>query len=135
MLVKPRFGRRRCSGICPPSKPGWRLKPERDFCPFSPRAAVLPCPEPGPRPTRFFAWREPFFGLRLFSSMGRLLLDYFDEVRDLGDHSAHFFRIGALRDAVHLAEPESLEGLAHFDRAGDAAADLAHAKGLRRVVF
>src|ERR1051325_9748489 len=65
MLVKPRFGRRRWSGIWPPSKPTLREYPDRDFCPFSPRPAVLPRPEPGPRPTRFFLCVEPFAGFRL----------------------------------------------------------------------
>jgi len=52
MVVKPRFGSRRCSGIWPPSKPTLWKPPERDFWPLLPRPAVLPCPEPGPRPTR-----------------------------------------------------------------------------------
>src|SRR3546814_18190384 len=51
MLLKPRFGKRMCSGICPPSKP-LMLTPERAFAPFCPRPAVLPLPEPMPRPTR-----------------------------------------------------------------------------------
>src|SRR2546425_8260233 len=65
MLVKPRLGSRRCRGICPPSNPILDEYPERDFCPFSPRPAVLPSPEPGPRPTRFFLCVEPFDGCRL----------------------------------------------------------------------
>src|SRR5271170_4674600 len=52
MLVKPRLGRRRCSGIWPPSKPRMRLEPERDPWPLWPRVEVLPMPEPIPRPTR-----------------------------------------------------------------------------------
>src|SRR5689334_25221225 len=35
-----------------------------DALPIS-RPAVLPRPEPGPRPTRFFLWVEPFAGFRL----------------------------------------------------------------------
>src|SRR6185369_15958289 len=65
MLVKPRLGRRRCSGIWPPSKPRIRLKPERDPWPLWPRVEVLPMPDPIPRPTRLrdvFA----FFGARRF---------------------------------------------------------------------
>ena len=50
--TKPRFGRRRCSGIWPPSKPTLWKPPERDFWPLWPRPAVLPRPEPMPRPTR-----------------------------------------------------------------------------------
>ncbi len=51
MLLKPRFGSRMCSGIWPPSKP-LTDTPERLFWPFWPRPAVLPLPEPMPRPTR-----------------------------------------------------------------------------------
>src|ERR1700747_959996 len=40
-----------CSGIWPPSKPAIET-PLRAFWPFTPRPAVLPLPEPGPRPTR-----------------------------------------------------------------------------------
>ena len=56
---------RRCSGIWPPSKPGFLEKPLRLFWPFSPRPAVLPSPLPGPRPTRFRFLTLPFAGLRL----------------------------------------------------------------------
>src|SRR5882762_3386030 len=52
MLVNPRLGRRRCSGIWPPSKPRIRLEPERDPWPLWPRVEVFPMPEPIPRPTR-----------------------------------------------------------------------------------
>ena len=50
--LKPRLGRRRCSGIWPPSKPSLWKPPERAFWPLWPRPAVLPQPEPTPRPTR-----------------------------------------------------------------------------------
>src|ERR1044072_912744 len=80
MLVKPRFGRRRCRGIWPPSKPILREYPERDFCPFSPRPAVLPKPEPGPRPTRFFLWVEPFAGFRLL----RLIAIFYSVISPIG---------------------------------------------------
>src|SRR3954462_12537654 len=58
MFVKPRLGRRRCSGICPPSKPLMRT-PERAVWPLPPRPEVLPLPEPMPRPTRIRFLREP----------------------------------------------------------------------------
>ena len=48
---KPRLGRRRCSGIWPPSKPLMRT-PERAVWPLPPRPPVLPAPEPMPRPMR-----------------------------------------------------------------------------------
>src|SRR5579875_1467195 len=63
ILVKPRLGRRRCSGIWPPSKPRIRLEPERDPCPLWPRPDVLPVPDPMPRPMRFL-FRFAFFGAR-----------------------------------------------------------------------
>ena len=58
MLLKPRFGMRMWSGIWPPSKPLTET-PERAFSPFWPRPAVLPLPEPMPRPTRIRALRAP----------------------------------------------------------------------------
>ena len=61
MLVKPRLGRRRCRGICPPSKPRMRRDPLRERCPLLPRVEVLPMPEPMPRPTRL-RLAEEFFG-------------------------------------------------------------------------
>src|SRR6266403_2202232 len=54
----PRFGRRRWIGIWPPSKPLMRT-PERAVWPLPPRPAVLPLPEPMPRPTRMRFLREP----------------------------------------------------------------------------
>src|SRR3989442_4844431 len=91
MLVNPRFGTRRCSGICPPSKPKYCLRPERDSCPLFPAVAVLPCPEPGPRPILFGFLRDPFAGLRLDRSRlrGTIILHDSHEVRDGVHHAAH----------------------------------------------
>src|SRR5207247_1167041 len=58
-FVKPRFGMRRMRGICPPSNPGRVWPPVRAVCPLPPRPAVLPIPEPGPRPLRMRARCEP----------------------------------------------------------------------------
>src|SRR5437016_5485601 len=52
------------------------------------------------------------------------LLHHFHEMRDLGNHPAHFSAVDPLCHAMHLAEAESLERLAHLDRASDAAANL-----------
>src|SRR3954462_16016770 len=52
MLVNPRLGRRRWSGIWPPSKPRIMWEPERERWPLCPRVDVLPMPDPIPRPTR-----------------------------------------------------------------------------------
>src|SRR3546814_11209573 len=48
MLLKPRFGRRRCNGIWPPSQP-LLAPPERAVWPFWPWPADLPLPEALPR--------------------------------------------------------------------------------------
>src|ERR1700736_5915564 len=58
MLLTPRLGKRRWSGICPPSKP-LMATPVRAFCPLTPRPAVLPLPDPGPRPTRIRLLVDP----------------------------------------------------------------------------
>ena len=65
MLVKPRFGMRRCSGIWPPSNPRIMREPLRERCPLWPRVEVLPMPEPMPRPTRL-RFSVAFFGARIF---------------------------------------------------------------------
>src|SRR5579863_7186595 len=64
ILVKPRFGMRRCSGIWPPSKPRIMRAPLRDHWPLCPRVEVLPMPEPMPRPTRL-RFSDAFFGARM----------------------------------------------------------------------
>src|ERR1700741_5684010 len=74
MLVKPRFGMRRCSGICPPSNPRIMRDPGRERCPLCPRVEVFPIPEPIPRPTRL-RFSVAFFGARRFDKfMARFLL-------------------------------------------------------------
>src|SRR2546425_13167929 len=58
------------------------------------------------------------------------LLDHLDQMRDLGNHPAHFLRVRPLGNPVHLSEAEGLQSLAHFARASDAAANLLHAQRL-----
>ena len=54
VFLKPlRCGSLLCSGICPPSKPGLVLPPDRESCPLVPLPLVVPCPEPFPLPTLF----------------------------------------------------------------------------------
>ncbi len=69
--VKPTFGRALWSGVCPPLNPGRTEPPCRAFVPLWPRPAVLPLPDPIPRPTlilgRLF---EPGFGARSLSASG-----------------------------------------------------------------
>lgn len=58
--------RRRLRGIWPPSKNSlWMFPGCRAFWPFWPRPAVLPRPEPGPRPLRFFGRTAPSGGASL----------------------------------------------------------------------
>src|SRR5208337_4343004 len=63
-FLKPLFGILRVRGIWPPSKPFPFGAPARALCPLFPIVAVLPWPEPGPLPIRFFAFREPSCGFR-----------------------------------------------------------------------
>src|SRR6185503_11410523 len=101
--LKPRFGRRRCSGICPPSKPTLWKPPERARWPLWPRPAVLPQPEPTPRPTRWRSLLEPGAGFRELSFMSALDPH---QVEHFFDHAAHRRRVGQLGDAVDAAQPE-----------------------------
>src|SRR3954447_15975954 len=108
--VKPRFGRRRWSGIWPPSKPLMET-PVRDFWPFTPRPAVLPLPEPMPRPTRMRPLRAPSlsaiwfsfivlpFALRPQQASALFLVDA-HQVLHLVDHAAHRRRVLEDRAAV-----------------------------------
>src|SRR6202023_1410756 len=102
-FVNPRFGRRRCNGIWPPSKPRNKRAPERDHCPLCPRVEVLPMPDPIPRPTRL-RFSVAFFGARIFDKfMARfLLLNDLDQMWHFGDHAAGRRIVGAL---PHLIEP------------------------------
>src|SRR3982751_5205246 len=125
--LKPRLGRRRCSGIWPPSKPTLWKPPARDFWPLWPRPAVLPRPEPMPRPTRRRAFLLPSAGLIEFSSMSSVLLsvarssEHRHEVRDLVDHPAHGRGVFEGRLAIELAQAEAAHGRpVRFARAVDA---------------
>src|SRR5436309_5261766 len=115
MLLKPRFGMRMCSGIWPPSKP-LIATPERALAPFWPRPAVLPSPEPMPRPTRRRGLRAPLPGLIEFSSICSSFCaaaygsEHLHEVRDLVDHAAHRCRVFEGRFAVQLAQAEAAHG-------------------------
>src|SRR5215475_3889208 len=114
-LLKPRLGSRRCSGIWPPSKP-FTATPVRAFWPLTPRPAVLPLPEPIPRPTRRRDLRAPgrsaisesFIALSSLAS----LADHADEVAHLGDHAARRRRVGQVLDPANLVEAEPDQGLA-----------------------
>src|SRR5712671_3570697 len=126
MLLKPRFGSRRCSGIWPPSKPLMRT-PERAVWPLPPRPAVLPLPEPMPRPTRMRFLREPALSaisLSFIALSPLFLVDNADEVLNLGDHAANRRGVLQLGDATDLVELEADQRLALRVMAADCAANL-----------
>ena len=58
------------------------------------------------------------------------LFDHFHQMRDPGNHPAHFFRVRPLGDSVHLSESECFERFTHSARAANAAANLLYAKRL-----
>src|SRR5258708_12288 len=107
---KPRLGRRRCSGICPPSKPTLWKPPARAFWPLWPRPAVLPRPEPPPRPTRRRFFFEPAAGLIVFSSIV-LFLDL-HQVAHPVDHSADGRGVRHLHAVLAVAQPQALHRFA-----------------------
>src|SRR5487761_2744676 len=115
MLLKPRFGRRRCSGIWPPSKPLMRT-PERAVWPLPPRPPVLPMPEPMPRPMRKRFLRAPGRSAISLSFMAVVPLarfaDHTHQVADLVDHAARRRGIRHVFDAADLVQPEPDQGLA-----------------------
>src|SRR6266436_5120594 len=138
MLVKPRFGRRRCSGIWPPSKPLMRT-PERAVWPLPPRPACLPLPEPMPRPTRMRFLREPALSAISLSFIALSpYLSYFlvvdaDEMLNLCDHAANCRRVPQLGDPADLVELEADQRRTLRVVAADRAAgllDLDHLCGL-----
>src|SRR4051794_19201801 len=102
-------------GIWPPSNRARSLAPEREPAPFWPRPAVLPRPEPSPRPTRLRGRREPGAGLRLcrpmasffsFSSaMTSVLLDL-DQVADPMQHATSLLGVLDLDRVADPAEPQ-----------------------------
>src|SRR5262249_47812262 len=115
---KPRFGRRRCIGVWPPWKCFLLMLPlERAFWPFWPRPAVLPRPEPTPRPTRVRAWVAPSGAWSLermsmlLPALGLDLLDL-EEVDDLLDHAAEGRRVRHHDLGARAAQAETLDHLA-----------------------
>src|SRR5690349_12471111 len=104
MLTKPRFGRRRYIGICPPSNP-LSATPVRAFWPLTPLPEVLPLPEPMPRPRRFDFSRTPGLSRKWLSFMSGQLL-HLQEVGHLADHAAHRRRVFELARPPQLVEAE-----------------------------
>src|SRR5208283_5390541 len=142
MLVKPRLGMRRCSGIWPPSKPRIMREPVRERCPLCPRVEVLPMPDPMPRPTRL-RFVVAFFGARMFDKfISKLsafssqpsafspkrftpradsrklmaLFHHFDHMRHLGHHAADSLVVRTLDDLIQPGESQPLDHQLLFHR-------------------
>src|ERR1700722_21040852 len=111
MLLKPRLGMRMWSGIWPPSKP-LMATPVRAVWPLPPRPAVLPLPEPMPRPTRMRALRDPGRSAISLSFIwiSSRLVDDANEMADLVDHPAHGRIVGQRLPPPDLVEPEADQG-------------------------
>src|SRR4051812_30373234 len=107
MFVKPRFGRRRCSGIWPPSNPRFWLKPVPACCPLDPRAEVFPCPEPIPRPMRLRAFTCPAGGCKLLRFIS--LFHHCQEMRDFLHHTPEHRSIGPLHHLVQFPQTEPFD--------------------------
>src|SRR5918994_3026158 len=94
-------------GFWPPSNPSLRLAPDREPAPFWPRPAVLPVPEPSPRPTRLRGVREPRAGLREWRPIrSSAILGYLHEMTDAVHHAEQLRRVIALDGVVDPAQAE-----------------------------
>src|SRR5581483_6710840 len=95
-------------GFCPPSKRARRLAPEREPHPFWPRPAVLPMPEPSPRPTRLRGRRDPGAGLRLCrpTRSCSAILGHLDQMLDATDHAADLGRVLVLHLMPDASQPK-----------------------------
>src|SRR3569623_301876 len=148
VLRKPRFGRRRCSGIWPPSKPLMRT-PVRAVWPLPPRPPVLPIPEPMPRPMRVRFLREPALSAIWLSFISRprslnavsaracrarerllLLAHHADEMLHLADHAVRRRVIRQFAHAPDLVQTEADQRLALIEVLAQRARDLLDLDGL-----
>src|SRR5262249_1370678 len=88
------------------------LNPARDFAPLCPRPAVLPLPEPWPRPIRFFACFIPLGGRRLLKDI--TLLRHLDQMSNLVDHPSRgggVLQLHRVGDEPQAAAPSAPRGL------------------------
>src|SRR3954467_12821774 len=94
-------------GIWPPSKFARLLEPAREPAPFCPRPAVLPVPEPSPRPTRLRALREPGAGLRECRPMrcSASSLSAIGDLHEVADPVHHAADLLVVLDLDRVADP------------------------------
>src|SRR3954462_15885270 len=129
--LKPRLGRRRCSGICPPSKPTLWKPPERAFWPLWPRPAVLPQPEPPPRPSRCRSLFAPGAGFNEFSLMS--VLDANQVVLPV-NHTAPLRPVCELGNLVDALQTQPAHGIAVSLLAAAGALDELHPDFIHPVI-
>src|SRR5256714_6810533 len=109
LLPRPRTnGKRFTRRVWPPSNARWIWPPVRAFCPFVPRPAVLPRPEPCPRPTRLSTLCEPGAGRKSESFTDNLL--YLHQVHHLANHSTYSRLIFMFNRLLQFAEAKSPDG-------------------------
>src|SRR3954452_22091491 len=96
-------------GICPPSKFGRLLEPEREPAPFWPRPDVLPVPEPSPRPMRLRALREPGAGLRECRPMRSVVSSAIGDLHEMADAVQHAARLLVVLDLDRVADAAQAE--------------------------
>src|SRR3989440_1783274 len=109
LLPRPRTnGKRFTRRVWPPSNARWIWPPVRAFCPFVPRPAVLPRPEPCPRPTRLSVLCEPGVGRKSESFTDNLL--YLHQVHHLADHSTYSRMIFMFNRLLQFAEAKRPDG-------------------------
>src|ERR1700684_3432458 len=131
ILVKPRLGKRRCSGIWPPSNPRIREYPKTDLAPLAQRPEFFPRPVPMPWPTRCFLCFCPAGGLNWLRFIAfpfiysACLLNDRQQMRNLLHHAPESRSIGTLHDPVHFLESQgAYDQLVLFRSANDAAYQL-----------
>src|SRR5436305_7342958 len=95
-------------GIWPPSKLCRVFEPEREPAPFWPRPAVLPKPEPSPRPTRLRSLREPGAGLSECRPI-RCSSSAIGDLHQVADAVHHAPRLLVVLDLDDVADPAQAE--------------------------
>src|SRR5256885_14430664 len=104
-----------------------RWLPARDFWPFWPRPAVLPLPEPAPRPTRLRSRWLPSAGFSVCRFSSLIVLDL-HERGHLAQHSLQHGRVLVDRRLVDLAQPQRPHRATVLGPGADGAAHLGDAK-------